>query len=137
MSFSEHDDDHELVEFLRQHRSEPPAAYYNIEAQLMGQIGQTEQSQVRSLAWWKLPSAIAAGILVGWGTYYFRAIPRLALNPEELETFIVDNWNHLGEEALTPAVYEDAGWFNTVPSSSTATTTAESVYRQPSTVVVP
>ena len=87
-------DDQKLVAFMRQNRPVPPPAADNLEAQLMELVERQPISSRRQHTpfIWAVPSAIAAGLLLTWGSYRLLN-PSPNFNAAELETFLVNNWN--------------------------------------------
>ncbi len=90
------DNDRELVNFLQQHRPQPPAAAPDLEERIMGAIEQPGQCQVRRQRWYRspwLPTAIAASLIAG--VLGYRTIAPSRPTPaqlEALEVFIETTW---------------------------------------------
>jgi hypothetical protein len=120
--------DDRLVDFLRANRPIPPPMSPNSEAQMMKAIA--EASAIASLSsvtskvppdrrLWLIPSVIAAGFAIAWGSDRLLTSPKL--NPIELanlETFLESNWD--GVEAENETVAPESDWFlstNLTPSS--------------------
>lgn len=98
----DHEDDHDLINFLQQYRPHPPAAAPDLEAKILNAIGSLEEAspKVRQFprrGWYRsawVPTAIAASLVAGLFSYR-------ALNPSSptssdlraLETFIETSWD--------------------------------------------
>lgn len=92
-----HDDDEQLVNFLKQHRPLPPNANPHMEGQLMELIRREPVSlpkQPSSILWF-LFSAIAASLLLIFGSYrWFNAAPKMTTTSDlELEAFLMESWD--------------------------------------------
>ncbi|MGK7872592.1 MAG: hypothetical protein AB4426_04565 [Xenococcaceae cyanobacterium] len=109
-------EDEKLVAFLRQHRPVPPPAAANFEEQLMMELVQRQPipSQGKRYPFlWAVFSAIAAGLLLTWGGYrLLNHSPQIAADTDELETFLVNNWNAaIGETSFESQTYSsEADW---------------------------
>lgn len=84
-----------FINFLRENRPVPPPPQSDLEQQLMESIEvQSIQERRRRYKFnWTIPSAIATGFLftsvsLSWKT------PRIAIEPNDLEMFLVNNWNY-------------------------------------------
>lgn len=84
-----------FVDFLRKNRPVPPHPQFDLEHQLMESIDvqSTQERRRRYKFNWTIPSAIATGVLftsvsLNWKT------PRIAIEPNDLEIFLVNNWNY-------------------------------------------
>lgn len=101
-------DDGPLIRFLKQHRPTPPATITPVEAQLMQLVNRDLKrfSRKQARLFWIVPSAIAvAGLVIWLGFKGSDPSPQLAVQPEELESFVVDSWNGaIGD--LSYATYE-------------------------------
>ncbi|ASC72387.1 hypothetical protein XM38_033440 [Halomicronema hongdechloris C2206] len=88
-------EDRSLVEFLRQHRPQPPGADPALEQRLMARVSRAETAHHRSSGWqwqWAVP-ALAASLVLAWSGYRALRPPSTAVSQqEELETFVVEIW---------------------------------------------
>lgn len=116
-----HRENHQnLVSFLRHNRPTPPHAEPDLEQRIMDSLEpRTIRDRQRHFkVTWTIPSAIATGFLFTSVSFGIRT-PRIAIEPKDLENFLVNNWqdtldNHYDgvdlEEAeaywLLPNVYE-------------------------------
>ena len=88
-----------LVSFLRDHQPLPPAAHPDLEQRLFDSLEPRTTHRKNSFKTiWSIPSAIATGFLFtsvsfGWKT------PRIALEPKDLENFLVKNWHNTLESS--------------------------------------
>lgn len=113
-------DDHELVDFLKQHRPQIPPADSALESQLFAAIESLPQQDElarlrrsqprsrRSIAWF-VPPTLAAGLLVSVVGYrlLMPAKPSAA-ELANLQAFIESNW----QGTLSGSTDEDASLFN-------------------------
>lgn len=107
-----HDDNrNNLVSFLRQNQPIPPQAHPDLERQLMASLEPRTSSNRRySKSRWTIPGAIATGFLFTSVSFSVRT-PRIALEPKDLENFLVKNWqNTLGENSYTAIEETEAHW---------------------------
>lgn len=107
-----HDDNrNNLVSFLRQNQPIPPQAHPDLERQLMESLEPRTSSNKRySKSRWTIPSAIATGFLFTSVSFSVKT-PRIALEPKDLENFLVKNWqNTLGENSYTAIEETEAYW---------------------------
>ncbi|MEL6438444.1 MAG: hypothetical protein AAFQ80_04175 [Cyanobacteria bacterium J06621_8] len=100
-----------LVSFLRDHQPLPPAAASDLEARIFNSLEPPTASRQNGFkVAWKIPSAIATGFLftsvsLGWRT------PQIALEPKDLENFLVGNWqNTLQNNDFTASEVTEAQW---------------------------
>lgn len=98
------DDDHQIVNFLAQHRPVPPPATLALEQNLMKRIQQEPLDSKYSFPWfWVLPGAVVA--LMAWGSYrWFEPSPQMAANSEELETFLISSWTGVTGDSVYTSV---------------------------------
>jgi hypothetical protein len=104
------------VTFLKQYRPVPPPQNNYIEEQLMNLIAQENRlSQSKYRPWlWGIYSAIAAGLLLICGSVIRNNFaPKIAQEPEDLETFMVNSWRGaMGENLDNNYLYNsDTDWF--------------------------
>lgn len=107
-----HDDNrNNLVSFLRQNQPIPPQAHPDLERQLMESLEPRKSSNKRYFkSGWTIPSAIATGFLFTSVSFSVRT-PRIALEPKDLENFLVKNWqNTLGENSYSAIEETEAYW---------------------------
>ncbi|ELR98848.1 hypothetical protein [Gloeocapsa sp. PCC 73106] len=92
------DEDPKLSAFLRQYRPIPPETPNYLEARLMESLP-TRRSQHTHFRW-TIP-AIAATLLLAWTSYrHFQPGWRYGAITQELETFLIDNWDETLEMEL-------------------------------------
>lgn len=101
-------DDQKLVDFIREHRPEVPPTNQALEAKIMAAVAATTPSQPvkqsRVISWrrrslWLMPPAIAASLLIAWGTnQLLTPPPPTATELASLEDFIENTW----DEAIEP-----------------------------------
>ncbi len=89
------DNQKNFVNFLRENRPVPPHPQSDLEQQLIESIeAQSTQEPRRHYKFiWTIPNAIVTGVLftsvsLSWKT------PRIAIEPNDLEIFLVNNWNY-------------------------------------------
>lgn len=97
-------EDEKLVKFLQQYQLVPPEPPVEEEQRLLTAI--TPHSSNKP--WWFAPSLVIAGTLFAWGGYSFLKPhpPQLAYSSQEIETFLVNNWNPSGESTMEINVLE-------------------------------
>jgi len=101
-------DDHKLVDFIRQNCPEVPPTNQDLEAKIMAAVAATTPSEPvkpspvmswRRRSLWLMPPAIAASLLIGWGTnQLLTPVPLTATELASLEYFIENTW----DEAIEP-----------------------------------
>ena len=97
-----------LVSFLRHNQPIPPIANPNLEQQLIESL-EPRISRKRGYTW-TIPSAIATGFLFTSVSFGLRT-PRVALEPKDLENFLVRNWqNTLSHNNFTTIEETEAYW---------------------------
>ena len=86
-------EEQKLVTFLKQYRPVPPGTNNQIEEQLMTIVAQGSRPS-KSISWlWVVPSAIATGLLLVYGSLIRdNFVLRIAKQTEDLETFMVNSW---------------------------------------------
>ncbi len=95
--FSE--DDPKLSAFLRRYRPHPPEAAVDLEAELMESLPPRGQ-KTKYLPW--LVTAIAGGLLLTWTGYQnYRPALRYTSTEQNLEAFLIDNWEETLEMEIT------------------------------------
>ncbi|MEB3827115.1 hypothetical protein [Phormidium sp. CCY1219] len=91
-----------LVAFLQQHRPEPPPPAGNLEARIMASTANslpTPTTKPKPYLW-LLPPALAAGLLLVWGSYKTLAPPpQTATELAQIEAFMENTWDNVLEDA--------------------------------------
>jgi hypothetical protein len=89
--------DRNLVNFLQRHRPNSPATALDLEEQIIELVDREDVLARQKSEWfcWAIPSAIVAGVFIGWGSYR-SLIPQtqLSVTSDELEIFLVNSWNN-------------------------------------------
>ena len=100
-----------LVSFLRHNQPLPPDPHPDLEHQLLAALEpRTQQRSLRYKVVWTVPGAIATGFLFTLISFSLKT-PRLALEPKDLENFVVKNWhNTLEQTGYTAAEDTEAYW---------------------------
>lgn len=81
-----------LVSFLRHNQPVPPDPHLNLEQRLINSLEpQRKQRRFCSKAAWTIPRAVATGFLFTSVSFGLKT-PRIALEPKDLENFLVKNW---------------------------------------------
>ena len=107
-----HDDNrNNLVSFLRQNQPIPPKAHPGLEQQIMDSLEPRANYSRRCFkTGWTIPGAIATGFLFTSVSFGVRT-PRVALEPKDLENFIVKNWqNTLSDNGYGTIEETEAYW---------------------------
>ena len=107
-----HDDNkNNFVKFLQQNQPIAPKAYPDLEQQIFNCLeSRTDRSKKYCRTWWTIPGAIATGFLFTSISFSLKT-PRIAIEPEDLETFLVKNWqNTLNTHTYTTVEETDAYW---------------------------
>lgn len=111
-----HDEQQQLISFLKAYRPVPPTASKSLEERLMKRIEQEPITSKYSSSWrWIVPSTLAASLLLLWGGYsLFFPKPQMVASSEELESFLMENWTDtMGESSVTSGINStDVNWFN-------------------------
>jgi hypothetical protein len=95
------DKDPKLSDFLRQYRPVPPTASTDLEARLMESLPPHQGRPYFSSFRWTIP-AIAASLLFAWTGYrYFQPSWQYGAIAQELEIFLIDNWDETLEMEIT------------------------------------
>lgn len=121
------DNQNNLVSFLRHNQPLPPEASPLLEQQLFETLQpHVKRCRIRFKAAWTVPGAIATGFLFTSVSFSFRT-PRLALEPKDVEKFLVKNWHSTLENNNYGATDElSADWllpsaFDASPALATST----------------
>ncbi|WP_421659285.1 hypothetical protein [Leptothermofonsia sp. ETS-13] len=90
-------DDRDLINFLQQHRPQPPAAPPDLEERILHAIEHSGHRQVQRRRWYRspwLPTAIAASLIAGLLGGYRTIVPSRPspAQLEALEAFIETTW---------------------------------------------
>lgn len=111
MSNLRNDKKNNLVSFLRHNRPHPPDAHPDLERRLLEALEpRSQQRKLRFKAAWTVPGAIATGFLFTSISFAFKT-PRLALEPKDMENFVVGNWHNTFEDnSYTAAEDTEAYW---------------------------
>jgi ferric-dicitrate binding protein FerR (iron transport regulator) len=81
-------EDHDLVSFLRQHRSNPPPAAPDLEDQILQALPARSRRHL-----WIVPSAIAASLVGAIVSYQvLRPTPPEPVDTASIESFMESNW---------------------------------------------
>ena len=118
-----HDDHQNLVNFLRQNCPTTPAPNCNLEQRLMDSIAHQPQYKPKqsSRLVWTIPSAIATGFLVTSVSLGFKT-SQVAIETEELENFIVNNWHEtIARDSYTFPSEAETYWLLPTASETQAT----------------
>jgi hypothetical protein len=91
------DSDRNLVNFLQSHRPSSPSEAIDLEEQIIELVDREDvlARQKSERFFWAIPSAIIAGVVIGWGSYR-SLIPQtqVSVTSDELEIFLVNSWNN-------------------------------------------
>ena len=100
-----------LVSFLRHNQPLPPEAHPCLEQQLMDALEpRAKAKKSRFKVTWTIPSAIATGFLFTSVSFGLKT-PRVALEPKDLENFLVKNWqNTIDNNSYTVTEETEAYW---------------------------
>lgn len=122
------DHQNNLVSFLRHNQPLPPNASPLFEEQLFNALKpHNKRHKIRFKAAWTVPGAIATGFLFTSVSLGFKT-PRIALEPKDIENFLVKNWhNTLENTSHTVAEDMPAEWLlpNIPESQPTLATSAQ------------
>jgi len=105
------DNQNNLVSFLRHNQPLPPNVSPHLEQQLINSLEpHPKQRKLRFKAAWTVPRAIATGFLFTSVSFSLKT-PRIALEPKDLENFLVKNWhNTLNSHSYTVTEEMEADW---------------------------
>lgn len=107
------DDDRKLINFLHQNRPVAPSSpnSLDLEQKLMTAIAkESHQEHSSSLHLiWAIPSAIATGLFLTSVGLNFKT-PQMASGSEELEKFLVDNWQDTVGHNSVVTIQEESEW---------------------------
>ncbi|MDJ0899973.1 MAG: hypothetical protein QNJ55_14300 [Xenococcus sp. MO_188.B8] len=111
-----HDDEKDLVAFIRQHRPLPPIQNPHLENQVMELISQTSQRN-SSENYFKLitilSSTIAVSLAVTWnGSRWGQQKPQIATEQNMVETFLINSWeNTINDSTVFFSSEQEVNWF--------------------------
>ena len=94
-----------LVSFLRHNKPIPPSAQPNLEERIMNSLEPRQVRKKRYVNTRTIPSAIATGFLFTSVNFGLRT-PRVAIEPKDLENFLVKNWQNTLDNHNHTAVEE-------------------------------
>ncbi len=105
------DNKNNLVTFLRHNRPIPPNAHPDLEQQLIDSLEPRKTTKRRYYKTaWTIPGAIATGFLFTSVSFTVKT-PRIALEPKDLENFLVRNWqNTLNNQGYYAVEETEAYW---------------------------
>lgn len=105
------DHQNNLVSFLRHNKPLPPRANPNLEQQLFDSLEPRTGNRKSSFkATWTIKSAIATGFFFTSVSFSLKT-PQIALEPKDLENFLVGNWqNTLDNNNYTATEETEAYW---------------------------
>ena len=94
MTNSHKNNQNNLVFFLRQNKPIPPQAYPDLEQTIIDSLEprKLKERKYYKTVTWTIPSAIATGFLFTTVSFTVRT-PRIAIEPNDLENFLVNNWH--------------------------------------------
>ena len=86
------DSKNNFVNFIRRNQPLPPQAAPDLEQRIMDSLEpHTASERKRLKTGWTIPSAIATGFLFTTVSFGIRT-PRLAIEPKDLENFLISSW---------------------------------------------
>ncbi len=93
MNNSHNDNQNNLVSFLQNNQPVPPQAYPDLEQRIIDSLEprKFKDRKCYKTVTWTIPSAIATGFLFTTVSFGVRT-PRVAIEPQDLENFLVNNW---------------------------------------------
>ncbi|MGB5631857.1 MAG: hypothetical protein WBM44_00040 [Waterburya sp.] len=105
------DHQNNLVSFLRHNTPLPPSAHVNLEQKVFDSLEPRKNSRKGYFkAPRTIPGAIATGFLFTSLSFGLKT-PQIALEPKDLENFLVGNWqNTLDSNSYTAAEETEAYW---------------------------
>ena len=110
MSNLPHDRQNNLVSFLRQNQSIPPEPHPDLEQKLIDSLEPRAKVRKRYSKTWTIPGAIATGFLFTSVSFSLKT-PRVALEPKDLDSFLIKNWqNTVGKSSYTAIEETEAHW---------------------------
>ena len=99
-----------LVSFLRHNQPLPPDASPNLEQQIIDSLESHPRRKIGFKVAWTVPRAIATGFLFTSVSFGIKT-PRIAVEPKDLENFLVKNWhNTLDSHSYTATEEMEADW---------------------------
>lgn len=111
-----------LVSFLRHNQPPIPHAHPDLEQKLISSLEPQSKSQkLRFKSIWTLPKAIVIGFFFTSMSFSLKT-PRIALEPQDLENFLVKNWqNTLDNDGYSETEITEAYWLLPTVSDSQPT----------------
>jgi hypothetical protein len=100
--------DRNLVNFLQSNRPISPAEAIDLEEQIIELVDREDvlarQKSERFV--WIIPSAILAGVFIGWGSYRSPIVQtQVSVTNDELEIFLVNSWNNgVEKDSIDPSL---------------------------------
>lgn len=118
------DDDRKLINFLRQNRPVAPSSpnSLDLEQKLMTAIAKDSHREHSSSLHliWAIPSAITTGFLLTSVGLNLKT-PQMTIESEELEKFLVDNWQDTLSDKSVVTIQEESDWLLPTVSQPTLT----------------
>ena len=112
MTNSHKNNQNNLVFFLRQNKPIPPQAYPDLEQTIIDSLEprKLKERKYYKTVTWTIPSAIATGFLFTTVSFTVRT-PRIAIEPNDLENFLVNNWHDtLNAQSSNTTNSSEASW---------------------------
>lgn len=106
------DDDQKFRDFLHQYRPTPPPPAKNLEDTLIQRVKEIPTpSRYRTYLYGLIAAAITVLSLGVWGTYrWLNPSPQLAVNEEEIETFLIESWTGVMGDTSTENQVLEFSW---------------------------
>ncbi|MGD1922341.1 MAG: hypothetical protein ACFCAD_27685 [Pleurocapsa sp.] len=128
MNNSHNDNQDNLISFLQRNQPIPPSAYPDLEQKIIDSLEPRSfrhRKYCKTLTW-TIPSAIATGFLFTTVSMGVRT-PRIAIEPKDLENFLVNNWQDTFNTHSTTFVEDsEADWLLPAVSESKQTVSVSS-----------
>ncbi len=109
---SNQDNQNNIISFLRCNQPVPPCPSSDLEQRIMDSLEPRtiKDCKLYKTLTWTVPSAIATGFLFTTVSFGVRT-PRIALEPNDLEIFLVNNWQDtLSTHSATFASDDSSNW---------------------------
>lgn len=116
MTLPPNQDDDCLVDFLRHHRPEPPAAAPDLEAQIMVAIAPLPSPAGLQRRRWAMPALAASVLLLGGSWIAWRSTFANWQTASDVDDFLVATWyaSAYGDEARLPLETPQSDWLVSV-----------------------